>query len=136
MRLRSPLVLFYAFAVGVSFAATFVTLTYIAWRYQTVDTDKKPALSQSVLDVIIRLGYGLANVANVWLGNTFLTAAAAGSVYGILFVLLSYRLDLPKKLFRFKKKYEGYLFCIGTPLLLAAIFVTIIRGLNTRFIFW
>ena len=137
----SPLVLFYAFAVGVSFAATFVTLSYIAWGYQksfwiphTKKTEKESNIpvAQSFLYILVRLSYGLGNVVNVMLGNTLISATLVGAVLGGLFVILSHKLNFPKTLFGIKT--HPWRFNVLIPLIFALTFVIIIRSLNTKFI--
>jgi len=137
----SPLILFYAFAVGVSFAATFVILSYIAWGYQksfwiphTKKTEKEPNIpvAQSFLYILVRLSYGLGNVVNVMLGNTLISATLVGAVLGGLFVILSHKLNFPKTLFGIKTRF--WRFNILIPLIFALTFVIIIRSLNTKFI--
>ena len=79
------LVLFYAFAIGVSFSATFVTLAYIAWKYDKRKTKYK--ISQTVLDIVIRMGYCVAHVVYVLLGNTLSSASLTGFVVVGLFAV-------------------------------------------------
>ncbi len=127
------LVLFYAFAIGVSFSATFVTLAYIAWKYDKRKTKYK--ISQTVLDIVIRMGYGVANVVNVLLGNTLWSAALTGFVFGGLFAVGSHQLELPRELFGAEDKKTEWKFHIAIPLLTTFVFVILIRALNTRFVF-
>ncbi len=134
----SPLTLFYAFAVGVSFAATFVILSYIAWGYQksfwTPQSEKEPPIpiAQGFLYILIRLSYGLGNVVNVLLGNTLMSATIVGAVLGGFFVLFSHKLDFPKTLFGIKTR--PWRFNLLIPLTFALVFAVIIRSLNTKFI--
>ena len=137
----SPLILFYAFAVGVSFAATFVVLSYVAWGYQdsfwrphTKEEEKPPSIpiAQPFLYILIRLSYGLGNVVNVLFGNTILSAILVGIVLGGLFVALSHKFDLPKTLFGIKT-HPGW-FNVLTPVTCALVFSIIVRSLNARFI--
>ena len=146
--MASPLILFYAFAVGVSFAATFVILSYVAWGYQhsfwaphtqeppeeSSKSAKKPPLplAQGFFSILIRLSYGLGNVANVLLGNTLLSATLVGGVLGAFFVLFSHKLDLPKRLFGIKK--HPWCFNVLIPLIFALVFAVILRSLNAKFI--
>lgn len=137
----SPLVLFYAFAVGVSFAATFVVLSYIAWGYQasfwrphTKDDEKEPSIpiAQPFLYILVRLSYGLGNVVNVLLGNTITSAILVGIVLGGVFVAFSHKFNLPKILFGLKS-HSGW-FNVLIPITFALIFAVIIRSLNDKFI--
>jgi len=137
----SPLILFYAFSVGVSFAATFVVLSYIAWGYQTSwwsldtkGTEKESSIpiAQSFLYILIRLSYGLGNVVNVLLGNTLTSAMLVGIVLGVLFVILSHKLKLSNTLFKIKT--HPWKFNILIPLIFALVFAVIIRSLNAKFI--
>ena len=137
----SPLVLFYAFAVGVSFAATFVVLSYIAWGYQasfwrphTKDDEKEPSIpiAQPFLYILVRLSYGLGNVVNVLLGNTITSAILVGIVLGGVFVAFSHKFNLPKILFGLKPN-SGW-FNVLIPITFALIFAVIIRSLNDKFI--
>ena len=137
----SPLILFYAFAVGVSFAATFVILSYVAWGYQksfwaphTKKSEKEPPIpiAQGFLYILIRLSYGLGNVVNVLLGNTLISATIVGAVLGGVFVLFSHKLDFPKTLFGIKTR--PWRFNLLIPLTFALVFAVIIRSLNTKFI--
>ncbi len=137
----SPLVLFYAFAVGVSFAATFVVLSYIAWGYQTSfwrphtkDDEKEPSIpiAQPFLYILVRLSYGLGNVVNVLLGNTIMSAVLVGIVLGGAFVALSHKFDLPKTLFGIKTRPRW--FNVLMPVTFALVFAVIIRSLNAKFI--
>jgi len=137
----SPLTLFYAFAVGVSFAATFVVLSYVAWGYQasfwrphTKEEEKEPSIpiAQPFLYILIRLSYGLGNVVNVLFGNTILSAILVGIVLGGLFVALSHKFDLPKTLFGIKT-HPGW-FNVLIPATCALVFAVIVRSLNAKFI--
>ena len=137
----SPLTLFYAFSIGVSFAATFVILSYIAWGYQksfwipyTKESEKNPPIpiAQGFLYILIRLSYGLGNVINVMLGNTLMSATIVGVVLGGFFVLLSHKLNFLQTLFGIKTR--PWRFNILIPLTFALIFVVIIRSLNAKFI--
>jgi len=139
----SPLILFYAFAVGVSFAATFVVLSYVAWGYQdsfgkphTKDEEKDPSIAipiaQPFLYILIRLSYGLGNVVNVLFGNTFISAILVGIVLGGLFVAFSHKFNLPKTLFGIKT-HPGW-FNVLIPVTCALVFAVIVRSLNARFI--
>jgi len=139
----SPLTLFYAFSVGVSFAATFVILSYVAWGYQksfwipytnTKESEKEPPIpiAQGFLYILIRLSYGLGNVVNVLLGNTLMSALIVGAVLGGFFVLFSHKLDFPKTLFGIKTR--PWRFNLLIPLIFALVFAVIIRSLNAKFI--
>ncbi len=137
----SPLILFYAFAVGVSFAATFVILSYVAWGYQksfwtshTKESETEPPIpiAQGFLYILIRLSYGLGNVVNVLLGNTLMSALIVGAVLGGFFVLFSHKLDFPKTLFGIKTR--PWRFNLLIPLIFALVFAVIIRSLNAKFI--
>ena len=137
----SPLILFYAFSVGVSFAATFVVLSYVAWGYQasfwrphTKEDEKEPSIpiAQPFLYILIRLSYGLGNVVNVLFGNTILSAISVGIVLGGLFVILSHKFDLPKTLFGIKT-HPGW-FNVLIPATCALVFAVIVRSLNAKFI--
>jgi len=137
----SPLILFYAFAVGVSFAATFVILSYVAWGYQksfwtphTKESEQEPPIpiAQGFLYILIRLSYGLGNVVNVLLGNTLMSALIVGAVLGGVFVLFSHKLDFPKTLFGIKTRL--WRFNLLIPLIFALVFAVIIRSLNAKFI--
>ena len=138
----SPLVLFYAFAVGVSFAATFVILSYIAWGYQdsfrrphTKDDEKEPSIliAQPFLYILVRLSYGLGNVVNVLLGTTVTSAILGGVVLGAVFVAFSHKFNLPQTLFGLKPKSSRW-FTVLTPVSFALVFAVIIRSLNAKFI--
>ena len=136
----SPISLFYAFSVGVSFAATFVIISYVAWGYQKSSwtphakkpSEKEPLISQGFFYILIRLSYGLGNVANVLLGNTIMSATIVGGVLGGFFVLLSHKLDFPKTLFGIHTRL--WRFNILIPLTFILIFIVIVRSLNEKFI--
>ena len=89
---RTPLYLFYAFAVGVSWAATFALLMWMAWGYQKYQWKKEkgedptpPSISQAYLQTFLRLGFGIANMGNVLFGNTLCSSISFGILLGIYF---------------------------------------------------
>ncbi len=111
-----------AFAVGVSFAASFVTQTYLAVGTRgTVGTG---------LLVGVRLAYGLANIVLVHLGNSVAQAVAVGAVLGLCLSLVGrFALHLPTQLFGFSAETAWKVHVLA-PVLYAAIFVVVVRNLN------
>ena len=101
---------------------------------ETEEAARDPPLpiAQGFLYILIRLSYGLANVANVWLGNTLLSATLVGAVLGGGFVLFSHKLDFPRRLFGIKTR--PWRFNLLIPLTFALVFAVIIRSLNAKFI--
>lgn len=133
-----PKILLFAFAVGLSFAATFGTLTALAVRFQQKKMAKKnlsakPVVSRPLLEIFVRLGYGFCNVINVWLGNTVLSSFGAGLLFGVSFVFLNIRTHAPLSP---RKDHKRWKFFLLMPLLSVGSFVFVIRYLNQRFIFW
>ena len=121
--------LFYAFAIGASFAASFVTILYLSSAYAKVQ-DRPPDASLTSLLIGSRIGYGLANVVNVFFGNTLRSSLLVGALFGeVLSLVGRFKLDLPKRLFRMEKHQEDLVHIIA-PILYAAIFATIVRALN------
>ena len=127
-----PVQLLYAFALGVSFAVTFVTISYLTIGYDRAKDP--PKQSRKSLEIAARLSYGIANVINVAMGNTLAGAAVVGALFGeILSVVGRFGLDLPKRLFDMPTEKEWHVHIIA-PVLYALIFVFLIRPLNQRVI--
>ena len=137
----SPLYIFYAFAVGVSWAATFVLLMWIAWGYQQYQWRKEenegeaedpPAISQTYLQAFLRIGFGIANMGNVVCGNSLCSSISFGVILGIVVSVFCVEHDLHNTLFRWDKKKRGgeKTFYSVMILLIVAIFVVILRVLN------
>lgn len=121
--------LFYAFAIGASFPASVVTQLYLATAHDRARSTAYPSLT--TMGHGVRLAYGVANVINVQLGNTIESAALVGAVLGLALSLIGrYKLGLPQTLFGMTKATEWRVHVIA-PVLYAAIFVIIVRTLNT-----
>ncbi len=133
---RTPLYLFYAFAVGVSWAATFSLLMWMAWGYQKYQWKKEkeeepptPSITQTYLQTFLRLGFGIANMGNVLFGNTLCSSISFGILLGILFSVFCVQHDLHNTLFQFENKGVFY---FSMVLLSVLIFVILIRTLNIK----
>jgi hypothetical protein len=121
-----------AFAIGVSFSASFVTLAYLSHGWQ--QAKQKPAVPLNNVRIGARLAYGIANVVNVYFGNTIQSAATVGALLGEAFSLVGrYQLGLPKLLFGMTDATAWRVHAIA-PVLYAGIFVLLVRNLNTLFI--
>lgn len=124
------MVLFTAFAIGISFSATFVTLFYLTRAHDLAGSPKDVNLA--MITILSRFAYGFANVLNVILGNTIQSAGFTGALLGILLSFAGrFGLNLPIKLFRFKKEDEWKVHVIA-PFLYALIFIFVVRTLNSR----
>ena len=131
-----PHYLLYACTLGVSWAASFILLTGMAWGYQNYrwrkeadpkNTEKAP-ISQTFLHVLLRLSFGLGNVVNVLFGNGLYSSIAIGAILGVLFSIYSWKQNLPYTLFRTSLwTYCSIVFCT-----IILIFVIYIRPLNMK----
>ena len=137
---RTPLYLFYAFAVGVSWAATFSLLMWMAWGYQKYQWKKEnpqnkanpppsPSITQAYLQTFLRLGFGLANIGNVLFGNTLCSAISFGILFGVVFSTFCFTHNLHTTLFQLKNTPVFY---ISMSSLIILIFVIILRTLNIK----
>lgn len=121
-----------AFAIGASFFSAFVTLTYTAKAFEI--TDKKPEVSQQLLNIGIRIAYGLANTVLVFLGNTLPNAAAVGAIFGEIMSLIGrYKLNLPFMLFGLKQEDTWKVHVIA-PFMYMLIFTMLVYNLNNIFL--
>jgi len=125
--------LLYAFALGVSFAVTFVTVAYLSYGYDHAN-DPPAHPSKDTLEIGARLMYGVANVINVALGNTVIGAAVVGAWLGeILSLVGRFGFNLPTRVFNMQEKDAWRVHAIA-PIIYALIFVLIVRPLNARII--
>ena len=137
---RTPLYIFYAFAVGVSWAATFSLLMWMAWGYQKFQWKKEkgedptpPSISQAYLQTFLRLGFGIANMGNVLFGNTLCSSISFGILLGVLFSIFCVTHNLHVTLFDWKKDSGSAPLFYGLMIFLSVlIFVVILRTLNIK----
>jgi len=122
--------LFSAFAVGISFSATFITLVYLAFAHDYAG--QPDDVNLPYIAVLSRLGYGFGNMLNVLLGNSIQSAAFSGSALGLIFSLIGrFKLNLPSRIFKMEKDDEWKVHLIA-PIMYATIFVLLIRNLNLK----
>ena len=133
---RTPLYIFYAFAVGVSWAATFSLLMWMAWGYQKYQWKKEkgedpesPEITQAYLQTFLRLGFGIANMGNVLFGNSLCSSITFGILLGAVFSFFCVNHNLHVTLFEWKDRVTFYCFMI---FLSVSIFVVILRILNIK----
>ena len=135
---RTPLYLFYAFAVGVSWAATFSLLMWMAWGYQKYQWKKEkeeepltPSITQTYLQTFLRLGFGIANMGNVLFGNTLCSSISFGILLGVLFSIFCVKHNLHVTLFEWKEDSARSFYCVMI-LLSVLIFAILLRTLNIK----
>ena len=116
-----------AFLVGTSFAATFVTHTYVRWAFEKGGTSR---VGLPMLGIGIRLAYGVANVINVRAGNTVQSSFWVGACLGLFLSLVGRSIGLPHTLFKMDNAWHVH---VIAPILYAAIFVLLVRNLNHLF---
>lgn len=116
----------FAFAVGVSFAATLGSLSQVAWAGAS---GPSAGVGRARVDVAVRLLYGVTNVANVLLGNSVESSLGSGLVLGILFVGGTRRFATAR--FLFGEDRDFLLLLVPT-----FWFAFVIRFLNQRLFLW
>lgn len=119
--------LFLAFVVGISFSVTFITHTYIAWAFENGGTSP---VGTDLIYIYTRLAYGVANIANVFMGNTVQSSLITGALLGLFLSFVGrFGYDLPVQLFGFDRENEWQVHVIG-PIVYALIFVLLVRNVN------
>lgn len=122
---------FLAFIVGVSFSATFITHTYIAWAFEKGGT---APIGIDMLYIGTRMAYGVANVINVYMGNTVQSSLITGALLGLFLSYVGrFGYDLPIQLFGFNAENEWQVHIIAA-ILYALIFAILVRNINNLFL--